>query len=298
MYTGSGTTNKSYFHTNCQGSIIAMSSASGLITERHKYDSYGNETDPTGNPFRYTGRRLDEETGLLYYRARYYSPAIGRFLQSDPIGYGDGLNFYAYVGNDPMNATDPEGLSRYGINANVNVENTVGAKLAFKVIFDTESLELIVEGSLGIRAGEGVSFTGDLILGDESQPATGSDGYFKTTYDVSATILNHRFEYIIQEIGASLKHGMLPPIHGQFNHTAGELKLNKDKILGLDASLGITATAGGVINFREVAKGVKKVRRNLKDIYNDIKKGVGDWLTPEEKRETYTCRFYKRDCGD
>jgi hypothetical protein len=71
MHTGTGTTNKSYFHTNRQGSIIAISSASGLITERHKYDSYGNETDPTGNPFRYTGRRLDEESGLLYYRARY-----------------------------------------------------------------------------------------------------------------------------------------------------------------------------------------------------------------------------------
>ncbi|PHR52486.1 MAG: hypothetical protein COA47_17795 [Robiginitomaculum sp.] len=123
MYTGTGTTNKSYFHANHQGSIIAMSDGSGNVTEQHSYDSYGNSDDLTGNPFRYTGRRLDAETGLYYYRARYYSPAIGRFLQTDPIGYGDGLNWYAYVQNDPLSLVDT-----YGTEATTIEEIVVTAK--------------------------------------------------------------------------------------------------------------------------------------------------------------------------
>lgn len=61
-------------------------------------------------PPRYTAQRWDTESGLYYYRTRYYSPSLGRFLTTDPIGYGDGLNVYAYVGNDPVNSNDPSGL--------------------------------------------------------------------------------------------------------------------------------------------------------------------------------------------
>jgi RHS repeat-associated protein len=89
-----------------------MSNAAGSVANTYIYDSYGNLTASTGsltNRFQYTGRESDPETGLYYYRARYYDPNSGRFLREDPIGFNGGKNFYPYVGNSPPNFWDPSG---------------------------------------------------------------------------------------------------------------------------------------------------------------------------------------------
>jgi RHS repeat-associated protein len=108
----SGTT--SYYQQDGLGSVTSLSNGAGMLANTYTFDSYGKLNTSTGtltNPFQYTGRESDQETGLYYYRARYYDPTIGRFTSEDPIGLQGGPNFYDYVGNDPVDFNDPRGLA-------------------------------------------------------------------------------------------------------------------------------------------------------------------------------------------
>jgi RHS repeat-associated protein len=101
-----------YLHADHQGSVIASNDDNGNVVGLAGYDAWGipNSTALTNvGRLGYTGQAWIPELGMYYYKARFYSPTLGRFLQTDPVGYKDQINLYAYVYNDPLDHTDPAG---------------------------------------------------------------------------------------------------------------------------------------------------------------------------------------------
>jgi RHS repeat-associated protein len=103
-------TTAQYFHQDGLNSVVAVTNNLGTTDATQRFDAWGNKIASTGTAPRYgyTGREPDE-TGMIFYRARYYDPTAGRFTQRDPIGLRGGINRYSYVAGDPINATDPDG---------------------------------------------------------------------------------------------------------------------------------------------------------------------------------------------
>jgi RHS repeat-associated protein len=119
-YEGSGTTDKRWLIPDERGSIIALTNASGAVTQVNRYDDYGIPASTNAGRFQYTGQAWVPELQMYYYKARIYAPTLGRFMQTDPTGYDDGPNWYDYVGGDPVNGVDPSGLCTGSLISNVD----------------------------------------------------------------------------------------------------------------------------------------------------------------------------------
>lgn len=103
-----------YYHEDILGSVIALTDKDGAVVTQYNYSPFGVTnaiSESVVQPFRFTAREYDPETGMYFYRARYYSPTFARFTSEDPIRFASGdVNWYRYVGNDPVNNVDPLGL--------------------------------------------------------------------------------------------------------------------------------------------------------------------------------------------
>ena len=174
---GSGAANEVY--ADRQGSVLAVvDPTTGTVAAAYTYDSFGKITQVTGTlnqPFAYTGREYDAETGLYYYRARHYDPSLGQFIQSDPIGFAAGdLNIYTYVSNDPFNWSDPSGLSstcRRGVDGTPEC----GAMVTGIITPGMVSAAVGIAAMLAV-ASSFMSGSGDGDDGDDGRPKIGHNG--------------------------------------------------------------------------------------------------------------------------
>ena len=178
---GSQTSNSGAVVTDSQGSTLQLLSVltTSVSYTYPPFGSTGAASNASINPFRYTGREASDNTGLYYYRGRYYSPGQSRFVQEDPLGFLAGANLYAYANNDPLNLSDPLGLWTFSIG--------VSGSYHFLGFDGQASFGVAVDGYGNVRgytaggAGPAIGAGGSLGLslqGSSAQTVAGLGGPF------------------------------------------------------------------------------------------------------------------------
>jgi len=163
-YEGAGLSDRRYLYADERGSIISVT---GTSPETYAYGPYGEPDAWSGFRLRYTGQMMLPEASLYHYRARVYDPVLGRFLQTDPVGYDESPNLYQYSLNDPIGRADPNGLdSEVRIYAH---EVAAARGHAFFVIRDTDTGERWIS-----RAGPSA---GSVIGSSQMASNAGTGGY-------------------------------------------------------------------------------------------------------------------------
>jgi RHS repeat-associated protein len=172
----------SYLVADHLGTTRAITDASGSVISTLTYDSFGKVTGGSApTRYTYTGREIDVETGLMYYRARWYDPQQGRFLSMDPLGFSGGdVNLYSYVVSNPVNFRDPTGTQRADRDRPGDIEWARGLKKA--------------------------------IDGMPTTPIQKSSCCNKTWTDCYAQCVeNHRLDSLLPILGSALPKRLLPP---------------------------------------------------------------------------------------
>ena len=188
---GAGSEEIVYVHHDLKGSTVALTEAgSNGPAEIYTYSDYGAPQSGSWLAYQYAGYRYDSETGLYYMPARNYSPALGRFLQTDPSGFGGGFNLYAYAGNAPVNLTDSTGLCPDGgkltITLSASIANPFMAVLGVPSLTVSAQSNVCSEDGPHIVRDAAVKALSSLNPGqDETNNVTPRDGNFAQVADPS-----------------------------------------------------------------------------------------------------------------
>lgn len=148
------------------GSIVTLLDLSGNVVASYRYTAFGEEqiNGAIENPWRYASKRVDPETGFIYFGRRYYMPSVGRWLTPDPAGFADGPNLYTYVHNHPLAYVDPDGQFAFLI--------PIALSLAVEYCAPAAAAYL---GSYGVAGGLAASFITGIASGYNDTVSTAFD---------------------------------------------------------------------------------------------------------------------------